>query len=476
MASPARTRATILAHHLYDFAECEHRIALDVSLDRELRTPPDAAMELLYRQGQEFERTIVGPLGFPAVTVEQGNWDRAFAQTVALMRDGVAGIDQGVLIDGARLARPDLLERVAGASELGEFHYVPGDVKSARAARSDAAFQVGFAALLLERVQGRRPDTGFLILGDGRRETLDLESIRFTIEDAVARAEDIARGEVTTTPFFSSKCARCRWRGECLPKLEQARDLSFVHGMTRARRRALSRHGVTSIDALAEANLERLVAHGVPSDGLLRLREQARALIEGRVIRRGAARLSRIAGRELYLLMETDPLDGGEPFSIAWGETAGGETLSDARVEVVSSVEERASALREVFESFESPGHRGAPIFTFGSGTATAFDALAEAQRIDPARAGDLAGRLVDLAPWVRRAAVLPIFRYGFDEVSAVVRGRPRPSPGQAEDAPFVLHAGMVAHDDPDRIRRSLEAAGVDALESLHAIRKWLAA
>ena len=31
MASPSRSRATILAHHLYDFAECEHRVALDTT-------------------------------------------------------------------------------------------------------------------------------------------------------------------------------------------------------------------------------------------------------------------------------------------------------------------------------------------------------------------------------------------------------------------------------------------------------------
>ena len=48
MASHTHINATILAHHLYDFAECEHRIALDVTLDKSLRTPPDAAMELLF--------------------------------------------------------------------------------------------------------------------------------------------------------------------------------------------------------------------------------------------------------------------------------------------------------------------------------------------------------------------------------------------------------------------------------------------
>jgi len=473
MASPSRSRATILAHHLYDFAECEHRVALDATLDRELRTPPDDAMALLLEHGQRFEREVVEPLGYPAVTVDHGDWDGAFARTRALMSEGVAGIDQAVLIDGARLARPDLLERAPGRSTLGEFHYIPGDVKSAKTTRSDAVFQVGFAALLLETVQGRRPETGFLILGDGRREELELGAIRCTVDDAVARTEEVARGEAATSPFFSPACARCRWRGTCLPRLEEARDLSFVHGVTRARRRVLLRHGVATIDALAAADVAALSAAGVPSDGLLRMRTQAKTLLDGQVLHHRPAGLPRGLKREFYLRLESDPLDRGEPFSIAWGEAAPLGAIDTARVAIVSTRDERAAALRELVDVLEASASRDEPIYTFGAGTAGAFDALAEELALEPARAGDLAGRFVDLAPWVRRAAVLPVFLYRFDEVAAVARHLPRPSAGQAEDALFVLHAGLAASEDPAAVRRILEAAGRDALESLRAIRAW---
>jgi predicted RecB family nuclease len=473
MASPARSRATILAHHLYDFAECEHRIALDATLDRELRTPPDEAMELLFEHGRRFEREVVDPLGYSAVEVEHGDWERAFARTRELMREGVAGIDQGVLLDGARLARPDLLERVPGASALGEFHYIPGDVKSARTTRSDAVFQVAFAALLLEAVQGRRPGTGFLILGDGQREELNLGAIRCTVDEAVVRTEEVARGEVQTAAFFAPSCARCRWRESCLPRLEEARDLSFVHGMTRARRRVLRGHGVVTIDDLAHADVSELAAAGVPTDGLDRMRAQARTLLDGRVVRHRPAGLPRGIGREFYLRIETDPLDRGLPFLVAWGEARAGGAIDASRVAIVSTREERAGALRDLSDLLESPASREEPVYTFGTATAVAFDALAEELQLDPARAGDLAGRFIDLAPWVRRTAVLPVFQYRFDEVAAVARNLPRPSPGQAEDALFVLHAGLAASPDPAAVRARLERTGHEALESLHAIRTW---
>jgi hypothetical protein len=197
MASPARSRATILAHHLYDFAECEHRVALDVTLDRQ-RTPPDDAMAP-FSNTDSVRAEVVEQAGYPAVEVENGDWEGA-SRAPALMHEGVAGIDWRV----ARRRAPgpfDLLER-ATESPSGTL-LRSWDVKSARTTRSDAVFQVGFAALLLEAVQGRRPDAGFLILGDGRREEIDLGAIRCTVDDAVARTEEVANGEASTSPFFS---------------------------------------------------------------------------------------------------------------------------------------------------------------------------------------------------------------------------------------------------------------------------------
>ncbi|HUC43888.1 MAG TPA: TM0106 family RecB-like putative nuclease [Candidatus Sulfotelmatobacter sp.] len=474
MPSVTRSNARLLAHHLYEFVECEHRVALDATVDRAERTPPGAAMEMLFEHGRAFEREVAAGLRYPTVEVRGDDWEGAFEETVALMRSGVAGIDQGVLLGPGRLARPDLLERVPGASGLGEFHYVPGDIKSALAPRSDAAMQVGFAAVLLEAVQGVRPSSGFLILGDGSREVLDLESIRTTVDEAVMRAESLVLGEAATVPGYCRACARCRWRGRCLPELEKAHDISFVHGLTRTRQRVLRARGVESIDALAAADIDVLVASGVPADGLDRAQRQARALLSGGVEGRREVPVPSGSRRELYLRIETDPLDGAQPFLVSWGEARIRGALETARGVVVSSVSERADVADELIRFLEGAAVVREPVYVFGGQTSRALEALCDLVGLAPARAGDLLGRLVDLAPWVRRGGVLPVFRYSFAEVAAVARRMPRPALDAAEDDLFVIHAGIRDGAEGASARRDLESAGREAVGALHAIRRWL--
>ncbi len=463
----------VVASHLYDFAACEHRIALDTRIDRALRTPPDDAMRLLAEHGRRFEEKIARELGYPEVRVEGDDWDRAAADTLDLMRRGERGIYQGVLLDGRRLARPDLLERADGESAVGPWHYVPGDVKSAIEARSDAALQVGFAGLLLEAVQGRHPAHGFVILGDGSRFWFETDWIRRSLEDSLERVEAIAGGGGGTFPFFSRHCGRCRWRDACLPGLIERKDASLVWGLTRTRRSVFGRHGIVSVGDLAGADAAALRKAGAPTDGLDRLKRQARALLEGKPVRLRTVDLPEGQRREHYLRIETDPLDPGDAFLVAWGSgEPGGGPLAGAGAALGGGPSERGSAFRSLAAAL---GGGREPVFHFGRPTARALDALGREARVEPAVLGALEGRLVDLAPAVRNAAALPVRLYRFEEVAAFAAARPLPEPGAPDDALFVDFALLRDSSDPDPLRARLLAAGRDAVESLREVRRFLA-
>ena len=406
--------------------------------------------------------------------MDEGGFAQAAEATAGLMRRGVPGIYQGVLIDGDRLARPDLLERIEGSSALGPWLYRPGDVKSALSPRSDAVLQVTFAAILLERTQGVRPASGFLVLGDGTRRELDLGGVRASTEGALSRVEAIVTGDVDTLPFLSTACGRCRWRGTCIPEMAAAHDASLVPGLTPTLLRALRRHGIRTVEDLAGANARDLAARGAPVDGLERLALQARALVEGRVLRRASVDLPRGTRREHYLRIDSDPLGLGAPFRIAWGSGwAGGGDLDVVEVRVAGSDEARLEALGALLDVLEARGTPAEPVFVFGSSTPRAFDRLGDSAGIEPGRLGDLEGRLVDLAPRVRRAAYLPVSRYRFEEVAAIVTGAPRPDPGSPDDDAFVEFAALQADGDPSRLE-TLRSEGRRGVEGLRAIRRWL--
>mgnify|MGYP001765395558 CR=1 FL=1 len=473
MANPVPETTRVVASHLYDFAACEHRIALDTRLDRARRTPPDDAMRLLAEHGRRFEEKIARELGYPEVRVEEDDWERAARDTLDLMRRGERGIYQGVLLDGRRLARPDLLERADGESAVGSWHYVPGDVKSAVEARSDGALQVGFAGLLLEAVQRRHPAHGFLILGDGSRWWFETGSIRRSLEDSLERVEAIAEGREDTFPFFSRHCGRCRWRDACLPGLVARRDASLVWGLTRTRRSVYARHGIGTVDDLARSEATALRRAGAPTDGLESLKRQARALLDGKAVAVRAVDLPEGAPREHYVRIETDPLDPGDAFLVAWGSGGPrGGPLAETGVALGGGPAERVAAFRSLAAAL---GGGREPVFHFGRQTARALDSLGREARIEPAVLGALEGRLVDLSPAVRNAAALPVRLYRFEEVAAFAEARPLPEPGEPDDALFVTFALLRESADPDPLRERLSAAGRDAVVSLRALRRFLA-
>ncbi len=423
---PAGKRIT--ATHLYEFALCEHRVALDFTLDRSLRTPPDEAARLLFERGRAIEERIASGLGYATVAPRPGDPEGAFRETLDLMRRGVPGIYQGVLLAGRRLAIPDLLRRADGASSLGGHHYVPGDIKSGLEPRTDQALQVVFSARLLEEVQGRLPECGFLLLADGEESVFPIGELVDSFDLAHGAVAAIADGGRATFPFFSEQCARCRWKGTCLPALQEGDDLSFVAGMTRTRKRLLAARGIGTVKELAaldDGAIEALAAQGFATEGLRRLRQQALALASGRAEGAPPRRRREPPGRGLrqhFLAAAWDPLGGGEPFLVGYASRPSAVAPFDRLgVRLARSDDERAALLPPLVSSL---GAVEQAVLHFGPSAPRAFDRIADLARFNPAEQGKLEARFFDLAPVVRAGAYLPVRRYRLDEIAAALAKR----------------------------------------------------
>jgi len=169
----------ITADDIYDYLACPHRVYLNAHENPEKRRPLAQFLDLLFRRGVLHEERILGkleysrPVGF---TLEE-----RFKGTVELMQSGAQLISQGVLIAGDEHGVPDLLRKVDTGPKLGEYSYIPIDIKSGKGyesgstsiVKSTYGIQLAFYARLLEAVQGVYPQQAIVINIDGDEIAFD---------------------------------------------------------------------------------------------------------------------------------------------------------------------------------------------------------------------------------------------------------------------------------------------------------------
>ncbi len=459
----------VRATDLYELANCPHRLALDRRLTRLERSAPDEATRLLSARGEAWERDVASVLGYPQPEYELGDFEEGARQTEALLRAGVPGVYQPVLLRGRFLAIPDLVEKVDDGvlSALGPWHYAPGDVKAGLTPRADQVLQVAFAGWLLADLQMVAPAYGFLVLGDRRREDFALGEVAHVLAAAKERVCEIADGLEETAPFFDLACGHCRWKGTCLPELLAANDLSLVDGMTRTRRRILERAGVADVAGLAALDTAAWRDESRPALGLDALVRQAAALVDGRIAVQRALELPPAHEDDVFLYAERDPLEGGAVILLAWCAADMGAVEFHAPV----SDDERRAALGALFARLEtSRGHA----YHFGAAAPRGLLQLTDLAGTAPQRQVALEERLADLAVTLRRGtAFLPVRRYTLGEIGAALAGAPLPLPGD-DGTPAFVYAEHLRRGSEGPWREGLAALARARLEQLAALHAWM--
>lgn len=310
-------RKTIRAEYFYHHAKCPHRVYLDMHGDRAERAEVSPFVELLWERGIQHEEEVIEAIrrDRPLETVEAEDLEAAFQKTYALMHRGAELIYQGVLIDGNRIGRPDLLERTAGPSDLGSYHYVPMDIKAARGTAESGdvkkayAHQVLFYCDLLEAVQGYRPPVGKIINIDHEELQFDAGDYAGTYPVVKAEIETIAMGARQTELVLAGHCKQCHWFQKCWKEAEESDDLTRVFYLGKVKR-GFREQGVTTVKELTEIREDEFLGPrkvtGVGKVSLRKFIRRAQVLRSGKPSIRGPLDLPD-AGHEVYFDVEDDP-------------------------------------------------------------------------------------------------------------------------------------------------------------------------
>jgi len=224
------------------------------------------------------------------------------------MKKGAALIYHGVLMDGRYVGIPDLLERVDGKSDFGDWMYVPCDIKRSSHFEETHKLQLCFYAELLKRAQGKRPDRAYVI--DARSEVHELAIADYEEKYhlKLSEIEALLTGE-KPEPHLYGSCKQSPFFQQCILDAEGVEDIALLYKIRAEEREKLVKAGFGKISKLASADIGKLKkkARGITQPRLERLKLQAETLRDRKAIVVEPQAFPP-AKTEIYFDMESDPL------------------------------------------------------------------------------------------------------------------------------------------------------------------------
>jgi predicted RecB family nuclease len=308
---------------LSNFLGCRHLTALDLRAARGELTRPvrnDAFVDDLRERGLAHEREYLEVLRSQGLAIAGTEQGLSIDETLDAMRHGVDVIYQGALAHGAWSGRADFLLKVPTPSRLGDWSYEACDTKLARDTRAGTILQLCAYSCLLERLQGVRPAHMHVVTpGTGfkpePRRVDDYAAYFRLIERNIDRF--LAQPD-ETYPELVAQCDYCSWWVQCDRRRRADDHLCHVAGISSTQIKTLRALQVDRLEQLATLEDVPEPARG-SREALLRVREQARVQLRGRVIDRpyheikqpfdaehGLARLPEPTPDDIFLDFEGD--------------------------------------------------------------------------------------------------------------------------------------------------------------------------
>lgn len=230
--------------------------------------------------------------------------------TLQLMKEGKSLIYQGWLeteIDGLIYrGRPDLLKKIPGFSNFGNWIYVPIDIKSSSKAKTLHVQQLAFYCMILEKVQGVFPDSPAVINGDFKQLEFKIdEEVLAQSHEKIKEIVEILNGNKPAL-HISSATKNSPWYKECLREAEERNDISLIYKLRKDTAQALREYGIDTLQKMANADALPKMP-GASLETLDKARIQAQSLVEKKPIFIAQPKLVQESALKLYFDIEGDP-------------------------------------------------------------------------------------------------------------------------------------------------------------------------
>jgi len=499
----ARDRRVYSASDLVDFIACGYlldrrRAIASGEIARPERGPEE---RLVAQKGDAHEAAYLASLARGGIAVEEISRGAGYAHaraaadaTRSAMRAGAAVIHNATFVEvpiagTGWVGVADFLQRVPGASALGDYHYEVYDAKLARATTPAAIVQMCFYGELVAAVQQRVPARMHAVLGTGEIESYDTADAAAYVRAVRARFLRAAASANVPYPDPVAHCARCAFSVACEARRHADDRLTLVAGLRRTHLVKLHAAGIATVAALAAAGDDRR-PRTLERTTFARLRAQAALQVAARgdgVARyellpqeegRGFARLPAPAAGDCYFDMEGDPFyEGGGLeylFGVAYDEAGA--------THYTSFVGHDRAAERRAFEAFvdfiveRRRRYPAAHVYHYAAYEVTALRrlALAHATREDVMDDFLREGVFVDLYDVVRQSLRASFESYSLKKIEQFYRG-PRNEDVTNAIGSIVAYEAFLATRDCAEFDRIVAYNRDDCVSTLD-LHRWLCA
>lgn len=242
----------------------------------------DPMLSLLRTKGNAHELAILADFQSKGLNIENLlGVKNALEKTLNAMKSGADIIYQAALQKSLFRGFADFLIKVPGDSAIGNYHYEVWDTKLSKMVKPYFVMQLCCYADMLEDIQGRRPESVVIVLGNKEPVRLGTDNYFYyyqRLKELFLMAHQ--NFDSTQRPDPSDSVSLGRWKvyGESL--LLDVDHLSQIATITRSQIKKINHAGIRTMQDLVDSNINGV--SGIHSNVLLRLKSQAKIQKESR--------------------------------------------------------------------------------------------------------------------------------------------------------------------------------------------------
>ncbi|MFA6322137.1 MAG: TM0106 family RecB-like putative nuclease [Candidatus Buchananbacteria bacterium] len=428
----------ITATDFYDYTQCKHLVYLEKNGDLSLKTKVSDFVRMLWYRGIQHEELIIKYLletkkdkTFAEISKSKPAGKTTFDETLELMKKGIDYIYQGVLMDGNLIGRPDLLEKVEGSSNFGNYYYIPVDVKAGRGYEGDDfdegkikktySLQLTFYALLLGKVQGFSPQFGKIFNIDGQSLEYNLNIEDDSFKKIFNEIKQMSEGKELYQPVIGGKCGMCQWKSVCKKWAEDNDDLSllFYVGETKY---GIQQYGVDNIDELLKLSLDEWLDKlpqikkegyfkGIAEKSFINIYKRALVHKQGKEVIYSQIDFPK-GNREIHFDIEDDPTQNIVYMYGFWIRENGKEYYKAILAETLDDEEKAA---RELWDFLKE--NQGTPIYHYSHHEKSTLKRLQERYKLDADVLNQFIADTFDLYEAIKKNTDFPLPSYGLKSI-----------------------------------------------------------